>query len=50
MDTDNPVLDIENGEQTLTLESFHQKLLVGMAEVPPEFNKIFVDNLEDILA
>lgn len=30
------------------LESFHRKLLTDMVEMPPEFNKVFVDNLEDL--
>ena len=32
------------------LESFHRKLIEGMVEMPPEFNKVFVDNFEDLLA
>ena len=32
------------------LESFHRKLIENMVEMPPEFNKVFVDNFEDLLA
>jgi hypothetical protein len=31
------------------LESFNQKLLGDMVEMPPEFNKAFIGNLKDIL-
>jgi hypothetical protein len=30
--------------------AFHRKLLEGMVGIPPEFNKVFVDNFEDLLA
>jgi hypothetical protein len=32
------------------LKSFHRKLLDNMVDCPPEFNKVFMDNLEDLLA
>ena len=32
------------------LESFHRKIIEGMVDMPPEFNKVFVDNFEDLLA
>ena len=37
-------------EELEILESFHQKLLSGMVEMPPEFNKVLMDNFEDLLA
>lgn len=63
MDNDNPVLEgledckwiplkttAQEQEMQEILESFHRKLLEGMFEMPSEFNKVFVDNFEDLLA
>lgn len=63
MDNDNPVLEgledcewiplkttAQEQEMQEILESFHRKLLEGMVEMPSEFNKVFVDNFEDLLA
>ena len=37
-------------EEQEIVASFQRKLLDGMVEMPPEFNKVFTDNLEDLLA
>jgi hypothetical protein len=63
MDKDKPVLkgleDCEwiplkptpqEQEMQEILKSFHRKLLDNMVDCPPEFNDVFMDNLEDLLA
>jgi len=37
-------------EEQEIVASFQRKLLDGMVECPPEFNKVFADNLEDLFA
>lgn len=49
-DAINVSLGVSTGQEDERLVRFKQKFMENIVEAPPEFNKIFVDNLEDILA
>jgi hypothetical protein len=42
--------DKTTAQEQEILKSFHRKLIEGMVDMPPEFNKVFVENFEDLLA
>jgi len=41
---------IDSSQQMLILNNFAKKLFSETTEVPPEFNKVFMENYWDLLA
>jgi hypothetical protein len=45
-----PLKTTPQEQEILAFAAFQRKLLDNMVGCPPEFNAVFVDNLEDLLA